>query len=109
MLTVFAARLTPLVPPWLQRLRGVVDKRIPAHQENSIDGSRANIAAHYDLSNELFACFLDLTMSYSSAEFDAESAVDRATDLEGAQLRKIDVMLDLAGVRAGTRLLEIGS
>jgi cyclopropane-fatty-acyl-phospholipid synthase len=41
--------------------------------------------------------------------FDSERPVDNATDLEGAQLRKIDAMLDLAGVRTGTRLLEIGS
>ncbi len=109
LLTVFAERLSTLVPPWLQRLRGLVDKPIPAQQDNSIDGSRDNIAAHYDLSNEMFATFLDPTMSYSSAWFDAQTPVDSATDLEGAQLRKIDGMLDLAGVRAGTRLLEIGS
>jgi cyclopropane-fatty-acyl-phospholipid synthase len=109
LLTVFAERLTTLVPPLLQRLRGLVDKRIPALHDNSVDGSRANIAAHYDLSNEMFGTFLDPTMTYSSAWFDAELPVDSATDLEGAQLRKIDAMLDLAGVRAGTRLLEIGS
>lgn len=109
LLTVFAERLTTLVPPWLQKLRGLVDKRIPDQHDNSIDGSRANIAAHYDLSNELFETFLDPTMSYSSAWFGPDSPVDSATDLEGAQLRKIDAMLDLAGVRAGTRLLEIGS
>ena len=109
LLTVFAERLTSLVPPWLARLRGLVDKPIPAEQDNSIDGSRNNIAAHYDLSNELFASFLDPTMSYSSAWFDDDQPVDRATDLEHAQLRKIDAMLDLAGVRPGTRVLEIGS
>ncbi len=109
LLTVFAERLTTLVPPWLQRLRSLVDRPIPIEHDNSIDGSRANIAAHYDLSNELFGTFLDPTMSYSSAWFAAESPVDSATDLEGAQLRKIDAMLDLAEVGAGTRLLEIGS
>ncbi|HET6817359.1 MAG TPA: cyclopropane-fatty-acyl-phospholipid synthase family protein [Mycobacteriales bacterium] len=109
LLTVFAERLTSLVPPWLQRMRALVDRPIPAHQDNSLNGSRANIAAHYDLSNELFAAFLDPTMSYSSAWFDTESDVDSADDLEGAQVRKIDAMLDLARVKAGTRLLEIGS
>ena len=109
LLTVFAERLGTLVPPWLQRLRNLVDRPIPAELENTVDGSRANIAAHYDLSNELFASFLDPTMSYSSAWFDPESAVEAADDLETAQLRKIDAMLDLAGVGAGTRLLEIGS
>jgi cyclopropane-fatty-acyl-phospholipid synthase len=107
LLTVFAARLTSLVPPWLQRLRRLVDERIPDHHDNSIEGSRANIAAHYDLSNEMFATFLDPTMSYSSAWF--AEPVESATDLERAQVRKVDAMLDLAGVGVGTRLLEIGS
>jgi cyclopropane-fatty-acyl-phospholipid synthase len=107
LLTVFAARLTSLVPSWLQRLRRLVDERIPDHHDNSLEGSRANIAAHYDLSNEMFATFLDPTMSYSSAWF--AEPVESATDLEGAQLRKVDAMLDLAGAGVGTRLLEIGS
>ena len=109
LLTVFAERLTTLVPPWLQRLRGLVDKPIPGQQDNSPGGARANIAAHYDLSNELFAAFLDPTMTYSSAWFDTETDVESATDLEAAQLRKIDAVLDLARVGDGTRLLEIGS
>lgn len=107
LLTVFAERLTVLVPRWLQRLRRVVDQRIPEHHDNSLEGSRANIAAHYDLSNEMFATFLDPTMSYSSAWF--AGPVETATDLEAAQLRKIDAVLDLAGVDPGTRVLEIGS
>ena len=109
LLTPFAARLSTLVPQPLQRLRAVVDKRIPKHQENTLEGSRANIAAHYDLSNDLFEAFLDPTMSYSSAWFDETVDVRSATDLEGAQLRKIDGVLDYAGVGAGTRMLEIGT
>jgi cyclopropane-fatty-acyl-phospholipid synthase len=98
-----------LIPAPLQRLRFVVDKRVPASQENTPDGSRANIAAHYDLSNELFAAFLDPTLSYSSAWFDDRGPVAAAGGLEEAQLRKIDGILDFAGVRAGTRVLEIGT
>jgi cyclopropane-fatty-acyl-phospholipid synthase len=111
LLTPFAARLTALIPAPLQRLRFVVDKRVPASQENTPDGARANIAAHYDLSNELFAAFLDPTMSYSGAWFDddAPGAWSDGGGLEAAQLRKIDGILDLAGVRDGSRVLEIGS
>jgi cyclopropane-fatty-acyl-phospholipid synthase len=109
LLTPFAARLTALIPAPLQRLRFVVDKRVPAGQENTPDGSRANIAAHYDLSNELFAAFLDPTMSYSSAWFTDDAVSGADGGLEAAQLRKIDGILDLAGVRAGRRVLEIGS
>ena len=109
LLTPFASRLTTLIPPALQRLRVFVDRPVPPDQENTLDGSRTNIAAHYDLSNDLFAAFLDPTMTYSSAWFDDSEPTETATRLEEAQLRKIDGILDLAGVRSGTRLLEIGS
>jgi cyclopropane-fatty-acyl-phospholipid synthase len=109
LLTSFASRLTTLIPPPLQRLRVFVDRRVPHDQENTLDGSRSNIAAHYDLSNDLFAAFLDPTMTYSAAWFDESEPVQTATRLEEAQLRKIDGILDLAGVRSGTRLLEIGT
>ena len=109
LLTPFASRLTTLIPPALQRLRVFADRRVPLDQENTLDGSRSNIAAHYDLSNDLFAAFLDPTMTYSSAWFDDSEPVQTATRLEEAQLRKIDGILDLAGVRSGTRLLEIGT
>ena len=67
LLTPFASRLTTLIPPALQRLRVLADRRVPHDHENTLDGSRTNIAAHYDLSNDLFAAFLDPTMTYSSA------------------------------------------
>ena len=109
LLTPFAARLTRLVPQPLQRLRTIVDKRIPPSHENTMDGSRDNVRAHYDLSNDLFEAFLDPTMSYSAAWFDESESVPSAARLEEAQLRKIDGVLDFAGVTAGTRLLEIGT
>jgi len=109
LLTPFAARLASLVPEPLQRLRTIVDQRIPTSHENTLGGSRDNVRAHYDLSNDLFGSFLDPTMSYSAAWFDESEPVGAATGLEEAQLRKIDGVLDYAGVRAGTRLLEIGT
>ncbi len=109
LLTPFAARLTRLVPPPLQRLRTIVDQRIPTHHENTLDGSRDNISAHYDLSNDLFEAFLDPTMSYSAAWFDEGKSAVTATGLEQAQLRKIDGVLDYARVGPGTRMLEIGT
>ncbi|MEP6528200.1 MAG: cyclopropane-fatty-acyl-phospholipid synthase family protein, partial [Nocardioidaceae bacterium] len=109
LLTPFAARLASLVPEPLQRLRTMVDQRIPIGQENTLDGARDNVHAHYDLSNDLFAAFLDPTMSYSAAWFDESKSVVTSASLEEAQLRKIDGVLDYAGVRPGTRLLEIGT
>ena len=109
LLTPFAERLTRLVPAPLQKLRAFAEKRVPRGHENTLAGARTNIAAHYDLSNDLFAAFLDPTMSYSSAWFDESEPIAAATGLEEAQLRKTDGILDLAGVRSGTRLLEIGT
>ena len=104
LLTPFASRLANLVPRPLQRLRRLVDDKMPHHERNSIRGSRTNIERHYDLSNDLFAQFLDPTMSYSSAWFAGPDE-----ELETAQFRKIDAILDYAEVGEGTRVLEIGT
>jgi cyclopropane-fatty-acyl-phospholipid synthase len=94
-----------LVPRWWQWLRGLYDARQPPAEDNDRDGARNNIRRHYDLSNELFALFLDETMTYSSALFDDPDADSLAT----AQHRKIDRLLDQAGVTSGSRVLEIGT
>ena len=104
----FAARMGRLVPKPLLSLRGLVDRAIPQSMRNTLEGSRSNISAHYDLSNDLFALFLDPSMSYSSALFDP-SRPRAAQDLHGAQLRKVDALLDAADVRTGSRVLEIGT
>jgi len=103
LLAPFAARMSALVHPVLQRLRNLVERTQPPHEENTRQNSRSNIARHYDLSNELFEQFLDETMTYSSAWFEA------GDDLAAAQRRKIDGVLDLARVRSGMHVLEIGS
>ncbi|WNV84314.1 cyclopropane-fatty-acyl-phospholipid synthase family protein [Umezawaea sp. Da 62-37] len=105
LLSAFAAKLTTLIPPKLQLMRRWVELRHPDSEVNSVEGARENIHRHYDLSNDLFATFLDETMSYSSALF--EGTGDR--DLVPGQLRKIDGVLDYAGVREGSRVLEIGT
>jgi cyclopropane-fatty-acyl-phospholipid synthase len=103
LLAPFAARISRLVHPALQRLRHLVERTQPAAEENTRENSRRNISRHYDLSNELFASFLDETMTYSSAWFEP------GDDLAAAQRRKIDGVLDLARVREGMHVLEIGS
>ncbi|MGP3775985.1 class I SAM-dependent methyltransferase [Streptomyces sp. SDT5-1] len=106
-LTVLAAHAADLVPAPLQRLRGLWAPRRPAARRNTPTGSRANISHHYDLSNDLFALFLDETLSYSSAVFRGLPATwDLLAD---AQRRKIDRLLDLAAVGDGSRVLEIGT
>jgi len=106
-LTAFATSMADLVPRSLQKLRPIALTRQPRTQHNSRDQARRNIAEHYDLSNELFAEFLDDTMTYSSALFDtANPTFDQLAD---AQHRKIDRLLDAARVGPGSRVLEIGT
>ena len=115
LLTVFAAHVDELVPPWLQRLRGLAVRRQPKDDAQTIQGARRNISRHYDLSNDLFALFLDETMTYSSALFGTEAdgtpvAVPPGGHLLAeAQRRKIDRLLDRAGVGPGCRVLEVGT
>lgn len=73
-----------------------------ALRRNSRSGSRRNIAAHYDLGNDFYARWLDRSMSYSSAVY------DRSFDLEQAQLRKYQLILDSLDAEPGAQILEIG-
>ncbi|MFE9045324.1 class I SAM-dependent methyltransferase [Streptomyces sp. NPDC012421] len=107
LLTVLAAHVDDLVPAPLRRLRGLWAHRRPHGDRSTLEGARDNIQRHYDLSNELFALFLDRSLTYSSAVFDTLPGTPDA--LTAAQHTKIDRLLDLAGVGPGTRLLEIGT
>jgi cyclopropane-fatty-acyl-phospholipid synthase len=112
LLTAFAGRVDSLVPRPLQALRRFYVRRAPASDDASERNARSNIHRHYDLSNELFALFLDETMTYSSALFREGPGGEPAAAgvlLAGAQRRKIDRLLDLAGVGPGSRVLEIGT
>lgn len=108
-LEVFATRMATLIPKSLQRLRGLYVPKPPRAERNTTKNTRSNISRHYDLSNDLFELFLDETMTYSSALFGASGTSDDGESLADAQRRKIDRLLDKAGVREGSRVLEIGT
>lgn len=110
-LSVLAVDVANLIPRPLQALRPLVIPRPPRRDRGHRSDTRRNIALHYDLSNGLFALFLDPTMTYSAARFpeDDQGRPQVGADLERGQLRKIDDLLDMAQVGRGTRLLEIGS
>jgi cyclopropane-fatty-acyl-phospholipid synthase len=72
-------------------------------RRNTRVGSRRNIHAHYDLSNELFSLFLDQSLTYSSAIFAGGDE-----PLELAQQRKFRHLADRVGLRPGDHVLEIG-
>ncbi|MCY1163830.1 Tuberculostearic acid methyltransferase UfaA1 [compost metagenome] len=71
---------------------------------NSRANSRKNIHAHYDLGNAFYRLWLDETMNYSSAWFEG----DLSRPLPEAQNAKVRRALDMAEVKRGDRVLEIG-
>lgn len=75
-----------------------------ALRDNTRRGAEKNISAHYDLSNEFFALFLDPTMTYSSAYFTRSDM-----SLEAAQREKFERLLAHLDLRPGQHLLEIGT
>ena len=101
--TVLAGNVTTLVPAPLQALRRWYIPHQPAAEDATIEGARRNIQRHYDLSDDLFAAFLDPSMTYSSGLF---APGDSIAD---AQRRKIDALLDRTGVGQATSVLEIGT
>lgn len=71
---------------------------------NSIRGSRKNIKAHYDLGNDLFECFLDPSMMYSSAIYPHSKA-----SLEEAQSFRLQRICEKLNLSEKNHLLEIGT
>ena len=86
------------------------------HAANDNDphgGSRRNIASHYDLGNDFYELWLDPSMTYSSACDVDDVGPDSSgpltpEQLECAQRRKWDRILELIDPKRGDRLLEIG-
>jgi cyclopropane-fatty-acyl-phospholipid synthase len=73
-------------------------------RRNTRRGSRENIAAHYDLGNDLFRLFLDDNLMYSSAIFTAADDT-----LETASLRKLDRICQKLELKPSDHLVEIGT
>ena len=88
--------LTPVREPW-QRGRALLERNTPLR-------SREDIAAHYDLGNDLFELMLDETMMYSSAIFER-----RDMSLEEASRAKLDRICDKLDLGPSDHVLEIGT
>ncbi|MDX2232898.1 MAG: cyclopropane-fatty-acyl-phospholipid synthase family protein [Hyphomonadaceae bacterium] len=73
-------------------------------RENTREGSRKNILAHYDLGNRFYAKWLDGSMTYSAARFDRT----QCTDLHQAQLEKYRALARHIQLQPGETVLEIG-
>jgi cyclopropane-fatty-acyl-phospholipid synthase len=73
-------------------------------RRNTREGSRRNIAAHYDLGNDFFGLFLSTDLMYSSALWNSAEE-----SLEQASTRKLDVICRKLDLRPGQRIAEIGT
>ena len=83
--------------------RAATDLSYHLARANTRAGSKQNIAEHYDLGNDFYAQWLDPSMTYSSALF-----LDEHESLEAAQANKYRAIADMAGIRPGDSVLEIG-
>ena len=73
-------------------------------RNNTRRNARRNIAAHYDLGNDFYRCFLDPQMLYSSALY-----LDPGDDLATAQRHKLDRLCRQLQLGPDDHLLEIGT
>ncbi|HEV3130019.1 MAG TPA: cyclopropane-fatty-acyl-phospholipid synthase family protein [Solirubrobacteraceae bacterium] len=90
------AWVAPMARPW-RAIR--VSVRPPTRRR-----SRRDIAAHYDLGQELFTRMLDPTLTYSCALFERSGMT-----LEEAQLAKLELVCEQLELGPADRVLEIGT
>ncbi len=81
-------------------------------RRNNEQGSKRNIAEHYDLSNDFFALFLDPSLMYSSAVFTNSALATMSLEqesLEVASQRKLDLICQKLQLKPSDHVVEIGS
>lgn len=88
----------------LSRLAAPLRKLYHWKNRNTRHGSRGNIKAHYDLGNDLYALFLDETMTYSCGIFERPD-----TTLAEASIAKYDRLCRKLELKKSDHLLEIGT
>lgn len=71
---------------------------------NTLQGSRRNVVAHYDLGNNFYKLWLDKSMTYSCALFEGSET----RTIEQAQQAKYERVLNRLGAQSGQHILEIG-
>jgi cyclopropane-fatty-acyl-phospholipid synthase len=91
-------RLEPSLPA---RAAGAIKYRLD--RWNMERKSKRNVAHHYDLSDRLYALFLDRDRQYSCAYF-----TDPANSLEQAQADKLAHIAAKLAIEPGMRVLDIG-
>jgi cyclopropane-fatty-acyl-phospholipid synthase len=100
---VLRNRYTNVLPAWVRLMNGARLALGRFIQRNTPESARANVAHHYDLSNDLYRLFLDKDMQYSCAYF-----VDPGVSLEEAQRAKKAHIAAKLRIEPGMRVLDIG-
>ena len=88
----------------LARFGGMAMRAWHALRRNTRDGSRRNIAAHYDLGNDFFGLFLSPDLMYSSAIW-----AEEADTLDAASTRKLERICQKLDLKPTDRVIEIGT
>ena len=88
----------------LARLTNPITKIIHKQRQNTLQGSKNNILAHYDLSNDFYKLWLDSTMTYSSGIF-----LNKGTSMEDASVEKLDRFCRKLKLSKEDSVLEIGT
>ena len=99
-----STRLSNLDGSGIGRVRGTVEGLYHRMRRNTKDGSRRNIADHYDLGNDFYELWLDPSMMYSSAFWEREDMT-----LEEAQHARLDRICRKLELRSDDHLLEVGT
>ncbi|PZS15255.1 MAG: SAM-dependent methyltransferase [Solirubrobacterales bacterium] len=86
--------LPPRAPGSELRLRG---------ERHTLTRDRRAVRHHYDVGNEFFALFLDVSMTYSCAYFSGGAAT-----LEQAQEAKLELVCTKLALEEGERVLDVG-
>ena len=88
----------------LARLANPFNKIIHKRRQNSIKGSKKNILAHYDLSNDFYRLWLDSTMTYSCGVF-----LNEDSSMKEASVEKLDRFCRKLKLTKNDKVLEIGT
>ena len=81
-----------------------INTYIHRKRQNTLSGSKENILAHYDLSNDFYKLWLDETMTYSCGVFDNEKST-----LKEASIEKLDRICRKLDLQPNDNLLEVGT
>ena len=86
------------------RLANPITKFIHKKRQNTLAGSKNNILAHYDLSNDFYKLWLDPTMTYSSGVFPKKDS-----SMQEASVEKLDRICRKLKLSSADHVLEIGT